>query len=385
MSDEMKPVEEMKPIGNGVLTPAPVPGPIPAPPKAKKRFSIFWPLLLIAVGVVLFLANTNAFPNGAADLLAYWPVLLIAAGLDNFWRGESYVGGVLSVGLGGLFLFANLGYLPGVYVLDVLVRFWPVFLVALGLDLIIGHRGWLAAIAGLAVGVVLTGGLCLFILTNATPTTLAGAGAQDVALTNKDSSAVTGEITMAVGELRLSGGAEPAYLVSGKAMMTGQEQLGQSFETTSGGRATYTLRSEGVFNPVRFNTPSTVWDLKLNSTVPTNLSVKIAVGEIKADLTGVNLARFSANIAVGKMVITLPASSALGGEIKGAVGELVIIVPRSAVVRLQVDNALASLSLPSDWSRNDKIATSPNQQTAGPMIDLTVGMALGSVSVRYLP
>ncbi len=203
MSDEMKPLDEMKPAENGFPAPIPAPAPVvPEPPKTKKRFSIFWPMMLIALGVVLFMVNTSAFPNGAADLLAYWPVLLIAAGLDNFWRGESYVGGVLSVGLGGIFLFANLGYLPGVYVLDVLIRFWPVFLVALGLDLIIGHRGFWSAAVGLVVGVALTGGLALLILTNVSPTTVTGTGSQDVNLPNKDASAVSGEIVMAVGQMR---------------------------------------------------------------------------------------------------------------------------------------------------------------------------------------
>ncbi len=172
--------------------------------------------------------------------------------------------------------------------------------------------------------------------------------------------------------------------MSGRAALTGLEQLGQSFDSTSGGQASYKLRSEGVFNPVRFNSPTTIWDFKLNSAVRTSLTIKSAVGEIKADLSGMNLTRLNANIAVGRMEITLPAGG-YNGEIKGAVGEIVLLVPRGAVVRLRVDNGLAALNTPSDWSRSDKIATSPNQQTAAPMIDLVVGQALGAVTVKYVP
>src|SRR5512140_2756259 len=114
-----------------------------------RRFSIFWPFLLIALGVVLLVQNTGIAPQASGyDLLRLWPLLLIVGGLDSFWQGHGYVGGMLFIGLGGIFLLNNLGYLPGVSVWDVVLRFWPLLIVAIGLDLIIGRRRVVSPVIG---------------------------------------------------------------------------------------------------------------------------------------------------------------------------------------------------------------------------------------------
>ncbi|MGH2592056.1 MAG: LiaI-LiaF-like domain-containing protein [Anaerolineae bacterium] len=50
--------------------------------------SIFWPLLLIVVGVLLLLGNFNLIAINPWLLIRdYWPLLLIAAGLDILLSG----------------------------------------------------------------------------------------------------------------------------------------------------------------------------------------------------------------------------------------------------------------------------------------------------------
>ena len=74
--------------------------------------SLFWPILLIGVGVILLLANLGLVePVNLIALFRMWPLLLIAAGAQIlFGRSFPWVGTILSVGLAigaiALILFA---------------------------------------------------------------------------------------------------------------------------------------------------------------------------------------------------------------------------------------------------------------------------------------
>jgi hypothetical protein len=73
--------------------------------------SLFWPILLIGVGVIWLLSNMNLIPEAhLGTLLRLWPILLIAAGLDLlFGRISPLVGafiGLLAVILIAVVLFA---------------------------------------------------------------------------------------------------------------------------------------------------------------------------------------------------------------------------------------------------------------------------------------
>ena len=131
-----------------------------------RRHSIFWPLLLIAAGILLFMNNLGQLPGTTWDVvLRLWPVLLIAAGLDGFWRGEGYAGATVVTGLGVIFLLGNLGYLTFT-AWDLILRLWPILLVAVGLDIILGQRRPWSAVIGVLIGLVVTAGI-FWVIVNA--------------------------------------------------------------------------------------------------------------------------------------------------------------------------------------------------------------------------
>ncbi len=71
-------------------------------------------------------------------------------------RRPSLFGPLLLIGLGFLLLFDQLGYLE----LDfwsLLGRFWPVFLILAGLDLLLGRRSAIGALLGIAIPLLLIG------------------------------------------------------------------------------------------------------------------------------------------------------------------------------------------------------------------------------------
>ncbi len=85
-------------------------------------------LIVIGIGVLFLLNNLNIF--FLHDIWRFWPVILIAAGLakmvDSPYSNGKVVGGVL-VGVGGLFLADNLGFLSLSW-----NDLWPLVLIGAG-------------------------------------------------------------------------------------------------------------------------------------------------------------------------------------------------------------------------------------------------------------
>jgi len=97
-------------------------------------------LILVGIGALFLLDNMHIIH--AVSWFAYWPVILVAIGLvqlvDASHTGGRIAGAVL-MGLGGLFLADNLGYLT-FRVEDL----WPLILIGVGLMMLWNrsHWGW---------------------------------------------------------------------------------------------------------------------------------------------------------------------------------------------------------------------------------------------------
>ena len=133
-------------------------------PKRHYRGSIFWPLILITVGVVLLLQNLGVSGGFCDTIIRFWPVLFIAIALDGLiWRKEVF-GPAFFGGLGVVLLFNNFDLL-GWGVWNVLWRLWPLLIVAIGMEIIFGRRHvWLSAIGVVLVLGALVGALWLGML-----------------------------------------------------------------------------------------------------------------------------------------------------------------------------------------------------------------------------
>lgn len=106
-------------------------------PRWGAHVSLVPALIVIAIGVLFLLGNLHiVYVN---NWLAYWPVILIAIGLvklvDSTFAGGR-VAGALLMGAGGLILADNLGYLR----VDIW-ELWPLFLIGAGL-LMLANRVW---------------------------------------------------------------------------------------------------------------------------------------------------------------------------------------------------------------------------------------------------
>ena len=174
--------------------------------------SLFWPVILIGVGLVWFLANMNVIPN-------FNPLALL--------------------------------------------NLWPLLLIALGLDLLIGRR---SAVIGLLIGLATVGGAIVLLL--AVPNLANGPQLTTDRFTEPLGSATsaTVEINASAQPVTIHNLSDSANLFEGVIAHTGT----MDFSVSGGADRHITLSHRGGVDIsfFSFGSPSAKWDIGLNAKVP---------------------------------------------------------------------------------------------------------------------
>ena len=226
-------------------------------------------------------------------------------------RRPSLLGPLLLIALGSVFLLGNLGLMSW-SVTDAILRLWPLLLIAGGLELLIGRRSaWAAWLIALATVALLLGGIWLL------PRWSGGTPITSDSITQPLGGAERANVTLALGAgtLRLSSLNDAATLVEGTVERRAGEAIWQDFRIT-GDTALYALRA-----PIR--TPwlsrsqrSPTWDIGLNASVPTQLTISTGAGQSTLDLSRLQLTTLAVSTGVGQTFVTLPERGALTAKIK---------------------------------------------------------------------
>jgi Domain of unknown function (DUF5668)/N-terminal domain of toast_rack, DUF2154 len=349
-----------------------------------RRRGIFFPLLLIAIGVFFFLNNFGIVQSTSWNLiLRLWPVLLIVGGLDNLYRRDGIVGPIFSVGIGIIFLLSNLGYLV-LSTLDIIIRFWPALLLAWGFDLIVGRRGVWSAVAGTVLGLALVAGVVLASQFAFSPQNLR---AQTLSQPLLAADQADLDISETFGNLAISSASSSATdLLQGSLRLSNSADIKSSYSVQAG-KGSYRLWDEGNYSyPVYTPSSQTGWDLTLNPQVPVDLTDHLVMGNQKIDLTGIKLKSLDSSLVIGKSSLILPVGAAVTGKISGVMGEMDIFVPRGTPVKFQSSSAITVINMPPDYQRSGDLITSPStNETSATAINLTIEQTIGLINVQYLP
>lgn len=347
------------------------------------RHSIFWPLMLVAVGAILLMTNLNALPGNLWDYVAkYWPLLFILSGLDQIYQGKGWVGAVIMLGLGGVLLAGNLNALPWSG-LDLLLRLWPVFIVALGLDLMMqGRTSTLGAVVIVLVALAVVAGM-VWIGFSAP----ANMGMAPVEINQPLEGAQSASVKMTVisGNVNIAGGAERNQLIAGTLYMPNRLKASESY-SVAGGEGRYELQPEsGASIPYIGSYRGSSSDLAVNSTTPTDFDLTLIAGEQHLDLRDINASNLNVETIFGKSVITLPDDGKLTGKVGMVFGELVVRVPRGVSVEFKMNTVIVGTNYPQDFLKSDNSITSPAAASGNADIVLSLDNVVGSVKIEYLP
>jgi hypothetical protein len=256
----------------------------------------------------------------------FWPLLLIALGL--------------------IFLLQNFGFISGVSWLAV-ASLWPLLLVLIGLAIAFARRWPLPTLA--AEVAVIAAGLALVAYSpNLSPGIFVfadgnGTGARDVSLQR-------GATQL---NLTLNGGATHSYHVSGGASQlieahSANPDLRLRVTGGSNGRADARLdqASSGFFHP----TGAGDIQIALASDVPTSLTINVGAGDFDVDLSDVRVIDARINVGASAMRLVVPKPTGdVTMRLNGGASNIVIVVPDGVEARIATTGGL--LSLRSDNTR----------------------------------
>jgi hypothetical protein len=217
----------------------------------------------------------------------FWPLLLITIGL--------------------VFLLVNFGLIPGVTALS-LLNLWPLLLILAGVDIAIGRR-WPLAALGIDVAVIALG--LALLATQPTPIIVpywtvgrSGGGERDVSVARQGATSLTLDISGGAGRFRVSGGSNA--LVEAHSD-NGDLRLRRASYDRGGQHADVRIdqNASRIFGGA---TPDV--DARIASDVPTELSVNGGAGEFIIDLRDVTITGAELNIGAASLALTLPGPTA---------------------------------------------------------------------------
>jgi predicted membrane protein len=283
------------------------------------------------------------------------------------------------LGLGVILLLSNLGLWPwGIG--ESLWRLWPVLLIALGLDLIVGKgRRWLS---GLLLVVLILGLAGLTLALQAHPP---GLHSESLSLDARGASRARVELSPRVARLHL--GAAPAGepLLQGTVRLGTRERL-KRVEKREGELAVVRLeqrRRGWIGHLVSSEEPS--WDLRLSPSLPIDLEVATGIGETELDLRELQLRSLWIDTGIGVTEVSLPARGRLRAEIQGGVGEITVRVPASMAAHIQSTLGLGDLEVHGGFERQGDDYRTPGFDGAADRVELIVHGGVGHIEITREP
>lgn len=292
------------------------------------RRGLFWPLLLITVGLVFLLANYGLIgPVSALSVLSLWPLILVLVGID------------IAIG-----------------------RRWP--LAALGADVLV-----LAAGLALVASQPVTSPFAPFVFVrgNGTP------GTNTVNVPRSDAKTLTFHLSGGAGTFNVSGGATDLVQAT-------SDQDNLSLRTTRSGDR-LDARVDQSDSGFRFSsTSATHVNVQLASDVPTSFDMNAGAGEFIVDLHDVKVTDARMNVGAASLRIVLPKPTGdVAITVTAGASSVVIEIPDGVEARVNTTGAIVSVR-----SENPRVS---GTETAGyasakDRVTLRVNGGVSSVVIR---
>lgn len=301
------------------------------------------------------------------------------------YRG-GFVWPIILIGAGIVFLLNNLGMVDW-SVWQALIRLWPLFLIAIGLDILVGRRFPLGSLLLALVFVV----VLVLAVQGAIPQTVT-ASAMTVDRTWTISEDLQGaergsvDIKFGAGNLNVDSLTKgSAQLIQGEVELSRNEQLNKSY-SGSGGAANFVLESQGPWSvgPEVFGDSEKKWDLSLNRDIPLDLKIDAGAGKAALDLTNLSVRRFVLDGGVGQVTVKLPEAGRYAVEVDGGVGQMIIIVPQGLAARFETNGGLTGVSTEGQFRHEDDAYVTGNYASAENRADVKIEGGVGQIVLRAL-
>lgn len=282
----------------------------------------------------------------------FWPALLIAIGL--------------------VFLLANFGYIAPLSVIA-LIGLWPLLLILIGIDIAFARRWPYAALA--AEVLLIAGGLVLVATQPTYPQWISfgragsGTGESRVSAPRGAAQSLSFHLNGGAGTFTLHGGA--TELVEATS-----DQNSLTIRTSGSDRVD--VRVDQADHGVRFGptAPMNV-DARFASDIPTSLDINAGAGEFVVDLRDTKVSDARVNVGAASLRVVLPRTAGdVPITISAGASSVVIEIPDGVEARVTTSGALMSIR-----SENPRVASTETSGYASAKDRVSVRVTAGASSV----
>lgn len=247
---------------------------------------------------------------------------------------------ILLIGIGIIWLLGSIGIIPQTN-FAILASMWPLLLIFFGLDILIGRR---SVVGGVVVG-LLAVGLAAFLLIAGPSLGLATSGTLKTESISVDiGEAVTADITIDLSTQHTSMYAleDNISLLKGEIDYYGTLKFSETGSTNR--RISLEQVSSGAWT-IPWD-PNTSWDIGLTPNLPLALSIDGGSGSAELDLSQLRLTAFAIDQGSGALTLKLPPSTqAYTAEIEGGSGSMNLGLPSDGDLTLHLDGGSGSINI----------------------------------------
>ncbi|WP_456447139.1 LiaI-LiaF-like domain-containing protein [Oceanithermus sp.] len=282
--------------------------------------------------------------------------------------------GWILIAVGLAWLLADLGYLPSA-VLG-LWRLWPLLLVALGLELLLGHDPKGRRLSALVlVALLFAAG---FWLAFGPPPS--GPFVRESLRVPLAAEVRTARLRLdtSVAQLELSALPTDAETLLDAELERLPRQRILLERKRRGERMELRLRSEG--RNLRLQGRAPLWKLGLHPAVRYDLDLRLGVGQGRLDLRELELEGLAIHAGVGDLTVFFPAKGGYQARVEGGVGRLTLLLPSGLPVELEVEKGIGRVAVSGLGGGGRRWSSAGS----GPPLRLAVEAGVGQVEVRVL-
>jgi hypothetical protein len=209
---------------------------------------------------------------------------------------------------------------------------------------------------------------------------------ETVTLQGATSAAV--EIHMHQGELNLDGAAATDDILDAEFQFNGDDWAPEVSYGVDGAEGQLKIEQGdggGVLGHWPWDDGDSVWDLRLNSVVPTDLNVRLGAGTSDLNLSELNLDTLDVDLGAGETMVDLTGARQhdVLANVKGDAGRLTLKLPNDVGVRVEVDSGIGSVDeigmhKDGDVYVNDAYGAAPFT------IDIKLDLRVGDVNLEVV-
>ncbi len=260
------------------------------------------------------------------------------------------------------------------------VRYWPLLLVLLGLELIArGHQTARVAVAVLAVAAI------VLVAVLAWPSVTGGAGLETREITvpvqDMDEAAIRLQLGAAGLDLR-SGAPDGPLLQATVTYLPGRTDVALDSMTRQS-RGDVLLRGEtrnASFLGSGWSAEN--WQVRLRPRFPIDLTVQAGVGALSLDLADLSLSHMTLQGGVGRQQVLLPDYGSYGVVINGSVGDIDIVIPDGVQARIRIDTGIGAVQVADRYAQEGRYHVSAGYESAAERVDIDIDAGIGRIVVR---